>query len=194
MDPTEIKQLREATEAKAVLDLQKGRVSGPLNWIVIDIALQTGLRVSELAKVKIQDIDLKRGSLRVWRHKKTELKQETIPISKELIKHLQEFLDYKKLLGQSIDLGSPLFTGKRGPMTRRGLQQIWTQAIKRAGLPIELTIHCARHTLAVTLLSKTKNLRMVQKQLGHSSPVTTANMYADVSFADQQKGLNGLYE
>ena len=34
---------------------------------------------------------------------------------------------------------------------------------------------------------------MVQKQLGHASPATTTNMYADVSFEDMQDGLNGLY-
>ena len=43
------------------------------------------------------------------------------------------------------------------------------------------------------LLRKTKNLRHVQKQLGHASPATTANMYADVSFEDMQDGVAGLY-
>ena len=65
--------------------------------------------------------------------------------------------------------------------------------MRRAGLPDELSIHSARHTLAVVLLRKTGNLRLVQKQLGHSSPTTTANMYADVSFADMQDAVDGLY-
>ena len=56
-----------------------------------------------------------------------------------------------------------------------------------------LSIHSARHTLAVHLLKKKGNLRMVQKQLGHASPTTTAAMYADVSFEDMQEGPNGLY-
>ncbi|MHC4708792.1 MAG: tyrosine-type recombinase/integrase [Planctomycetota bacterium] len=55
------------------------------------------------------------------------------------------------------------------------------------------SIHCARHTIVVHLLRKTKNLRQVQKQLGHTSPVVTANMYADVSSADMQAGLEELY-
>lgn len=63
-----------------------------------------------------------------------------------------------------------------------------------AELPKELSNHTARHTLAVHLLRRTGNLRQVQKQLGHASPVTTANMYADVAFEDMQAGLNGLYE
>ena len=52
----------------------------------------------------------------------------------------------------------------------------------------------ARHTIAVHLLKKTGNLRQVQKQLGHASPATTANMYADISFEDMQNGVNGLYD
>ncbi len=48
--------------------------------------------------------------------------------------------------------------------------------------------------MAVHLLKETKNLRQVQKQLGHSSPTTTANMYADVSFSDMGAGVDRLYE
>jgi site-specific recombinase XerC len=48
--------------------------------------------------------------------------------------------------------------------------------------------------VAVHLLRKTRNLRQVQKQLGHASPATTANMYADVPFEDMQAGVEGLYE
>ncbi len=58
-----------------------------------------------------------------------------------------------------------------------------------SGLPEEYSIHCARHTLAVHLLKKTGNLRQVQKQLGHTSLVTTANMYADVSDEDIRPSL-----
>ena len=87
-----------------------------------------------------------------------------------------------------------LFVGSRGALSAQGLQRIWKASIKRAGLPKELSIHSAKHTIAVHLLKKTKNLRQVQKRLGHASPDTTANMYADISFEDMQNGLNGLYK
>jgi integrase len=48
--------------------------------------------------------------------------------------------------------------------------------------------------MSVHLLKKTKNLRQVQKQLGHASPTTTANMYFDISYEDMQEGVNGLYD
>lgn len=66
--------------------------------------------------------------------------------------------------------------------------------VRDADLPKELSIHCARHTLATHLLRKTKNLRQVKKQLGQASPATTANMYADVTFDEMKDGVTGLYD
>ena len=186
MSQEEVKQFRTVTEAKAIVDLRAGRVTGPLAWAVVDIALSTGLRVSELASLKVKDIDLKRGCITVIRLKRKKKVKETMAIGNSLGKHLKEFIGDRK--------SGAFFAGSRGPLTAQGLQCIWREAIKRAGLPKELSIHSARHTIAVHLLKKTGNLRQVQKQLGHASPATTANMYADISFEDMQEGVNGLYE
>ena len=55
-----------------------------------------------------------------------------------------------------------------------------------------LLIPCTRHSMAMYLLMKTKNLRQIQKQLGPASPATKTNMYADITFEDMQEGVNGL--
>ena len=188
MDLEEVRQLRTVTDARSITDFKKGRVQGVKAWMLVDLALSTGLRVSEIAALKISDIDLKRGSMKVKRNKKKKKDSESLAIDANLIKHLKEYiewLDVKK---------GALFQGSRGPLTAQGLQRIWKRSIELAGLPKELSIHSARHTIAVHLLRKTGNLRQVQKQLGHASPATTANMYADISFSDMQEGVNGLYE
>ncbi len=186
MSQKEVKQFRTVTEAKAIVDLRAGRVTGPLAWVVVDMALSTGLRVSELASLKVKDVDLKRGCITVIRLKRKKKIKESMAIGNSLAKHLKDFIGDRK--------SGPLFVGSRGPLTAQGLQCIWRETMKRAGLPKELSIHSARHTIAVHLLKKTGNLRFVQKQLGHASPATTANMYADISFEDMQNGVNGLYE
>ena len=193
MDGREVKQLRTVTEAHAIVDIRAGRRQGVVAWMVVDAALRTGLRVSELARLTVGDVDLKRGSLRVWRHKRREPGQETIAMSPELAVHLRDFIAWKDMVNEKISRKAPLLVGKRGALTVYGLQQIWKVAIARACLPKALSIHSARHTVAVHLLRKTNNLRMVQKQLGHASPATTANLYADVRFEDMKEGLTGLY-
>ena len=67
MDIDEIKQLRTVTEAWAITDLQHGRVQGVTTWMLVDLALTTGLRVSEMAALKIEDVDVKRGALKICR-------------------------------------------------------------------------------------------------------------------------------
>ena len=186
MSAEEVKQLLTVTEARAIVDLRKGRIAGIRAWMVVDLALQTGLRVSELTAIQIKDIDLKRGFVTVTRLKRKKKVIDSLAISPELIKHLKEYIEDRT--------SGKLFVGERGDLTKYGLQQIWKSAVKRAGLPKELSIHCARHTMAVHLLRKTGNLRQVQKQLGHASPATTANMYADISFEDMQAGVTDLYQ
>ena len=188
MDAKEVKQLRTVTEAKAIVDLKKGRVSGVHIWMLVDLALSTGMRVSEIAALKIEDIDFKRGAMKIVRKKRRKKSTETLAIGKDILQHLKEYIEWT---GRA---KGKLFVGQRGPLSPQGLQQAWKTAIKRAGLPKELSIHSARHTIAVHLLKKTGNLRFVQKQLGHASPAVTANMYADISFEDMQNGVNGLYE
>ena len=193
MDQREAETLRTVTEARAIIDMQVGRRGGVPGWCVVDVSMNTGLWASEMARLNVGDFDPKRQSLKVWRHKRKKHAQETLAIGKDFAKHLREFVEWKRSVSQAIGRSDALFVGKRGPLTAIGLAQIWKSAVKRAGLPKEISIHCARHTMAVHLLKKTGNLRMVQKQLGHASPATTANMYADVSFEDMQDGLNGLY-
>jgi integrase len=202
MSVEEVRALRTVTEARSVMDLRAGRVNGVLAWMVVDIALSTGLRVSEIAALNVEDIDLKRGCLKVVRVKKKRKTKETLAVGKELVDHLRQFLTWRSARIGSVDrvyrkglaaTKGPLFTGCRGPLTSGGLQKIWHRAVERAKLPKELSIHSARHTLAVHLLRKTGNLRLVQKTLGHSSPVTTASIYADVPFEDQQAAVSGLY-
>src|SRR6056297_3620206 len=161
LDGDEVTRLRTVTQARAITDLAAGRTTGVVNWMVVDLALGTGLRVSEMARITHADIDLRRGFLRAWRMKRRNPSTETIALGKDLIDHLKEFIEWKSLVGQETGDDSPLLVGKRGPLTDRGLQQIWKSCCKSAGLPKELSIHAARHTLAVHLLAKTQNLRMV---------------------------------
>jgi len=184
----EVDKLRTKTKLRALEDKEAKppKVGGVLSWMLVDTALSTGLRVGELAKIRVIDIDFKRGFINIRRLKKGKPYKDILAISPELQQHLKDYLGKRKK--------GKLFKGKRGNLTTQGLQQIWKAAIKRAGLPKEYSIHSARHSAAVQYLRKTKNLKLVQKLLGHASITTTAQMYADVPFEDMQKAATGVWD
>jgi integrase/recombinase XerD len=193
MDLREVQTLRTVAQAEAILDLRAGRVRGPLVWMLVDLALESGLRVSEIVALTVGDFDPKRCCLRVHRHKRRTPVTETLAISPELAKHLTEFVAWKGTIGQATGKKAPLFVGKRGGWSVQGAQLCWRRIVATAGLP-RYPIHAARHTCATHLLKRTGNLRLTQARLGHVSPVTTANMYGHVTFEDSQAAVTGLYE
>ena len=74
----------------------------------------------------------------------------------------------------------------------RALQDVFKRCAKLAGLAEHYSIHCLRHTYACLLLKASNwNLRLVQKQLGHSS-ITTTQVYADVMMPGLKRALDHL--
>lgn len=173
----------DALRASAKEYAKTGSRIDKLTWLCVDLALQTGLRVKEMAMIEVGDIDLERGCLTVNRLKRRTPMKDLIVLTPSMKEHIAEHLK---------ECGNVFWNGERGRWTKRGLQQAWARACARAGIP-RLSIHGARHTIAVHLLREKGNLRMVQKQLGHASPTTTANMYADVPFEDMVEALTGVF-
>ncbi|MCK5280193.1 MAG: tyrosine-type recombinase/integrase, partial [Cyclobacteriaceae bacterium] len=82
---------------------------------------------------------------------------------------------------------------ERSPkMTLSAIQKRFKYWTKACGLKAHYSIHSARHTYGTMLYRNTKDLRMVQKQLGHSSCQVT-EVYADVLDEDVEKAVNTLY-
>ena len=189
LDPEEVRRLRTVAEAWTVTDLAAGRRRGPLVWMLVDVALGSGLRVGELARLTVGDFDPKRRALRVWRLKRREPIQETLPLARGLTDHLGDYVAWMAAVGQPCGRGDALLCGERGPLTTAGLARAWSVAIHRAGLPAHYSIHSARHTRGTSLLAATGNLRLVQQALGHKSITSTA-VYAGVTFDALQQGLD----
>ena len=166
---------------RSELDLMKGRITWPIRYMLIDLALYSGLRVAELAALKIGDVYCNGDDSHVIvRHGKGNRKR-TVYIDQKLVKHLKEYIEYKKkTLKQSVEPDAPLLTGRDGqhspPIT---LMKSFKIAVIASGLRPSLHIHCTRHTYATYLLHDTGNLRYVQQQLGHSDISMTA-LYADI--------------
>lgn len=148
--------------------------------MLVHMALRTGLRVHEIAALRIRDVRLY-GADRILSVKRGKRgKPRTVYFDTVLAAHIDRFIKLKGVWGQDTANSAPLLTGRNGKhYTPTALSISFKNAVKAAGLPTHYSIHCARHTYATHLLAKTNNIRFVQKQLGHSS-LNMTSLYADL--------------
>lgn len=181
MTESEVKRLLQTCADKADLDLIRGRTTWVTRYMLVHIALGSGLRVSELAALQLGDIHLsKTDSYLTVRHGKRD-KRRDVYLSKGVASHLRAYIHDLR----SCSPDAHLFGGRTVQLTTAALQHSFYQAVREAGLN-GYSIHCARHTYATLLLAKNGNLRNVQKQLGHSSLNMTC-LYADVLPEERQR-------
>lgn len=180
MDRDQRAKLIKATKERAELDMIKGRKTWPVRHALIDLALYSGLRVSEIAALTIGDLRLNAKDPHIMVYGGKGNRTRVVYIDKELARHMRDFLKLKRTYDEPMDEDSPLFCGQGGGKVKAiTLQKSFKRALEVAGLPETFSIHAARHTYATFLLADTRNLRYVQKQLGHSAMAMTA-LYADI--------------
>jgi integrase len=177
----EEKKLLKVCQKNETADIKANRSTWVTRYMLIHLALRSGLRVSEIAALKIGDLHFNgKDNYLIVQYGKGGRKRD-VYLDKELVKHLQIYVDFKKNeLNESVDNNAPLFSGRGGNhYTTTALEISFKKAIEKGGLPKRYSIHSSRHTYATMLLAKTKNIRFAQKQLGHASIAMTA-LYADV--------------
>jgi site-specific recombinase XerD len=130
------------------------------------LAYSAGLRVSEVVRLKVGDIDSQRGLIRVFRAKGR--KDRYTPLSQVALEVLRAYWKACQPVGW-------LFPGARPDqhLSQRAVQKVLAQARKKVGLPKPFTMHTLRHSFATHLLEEGTDLRYVQEMLGHSRPETT---------------------
>lgn len=190
----EVGKLTNYLEERKNVALHNGNRIAIRDWFTITLALSTGLRVSEIANLCCGDFWLEgeRASLIVRRGKCG--KRRIVKFSADFKKGLNDYLEWKNRTGEDCSPEAPLIlsSNTKDKMTTRGLQKIFERNAKRVGIR-GYSIHSLRHTYATFLLSASKNLRLVQKQLGHSS-IAITQVYADILNPDLDEALERLYK
>ena len=183
----ESKKLRRMCEEAAIIAKSKGNQMAVRNRLIIEMALGTGLRVSELANLKIDEILIRKGQYSLTVNNGKGGKHRVVGFNNKLKMLIQEYLDYRK------SMSSYLFASERGEkMTRCGVGRVFKTMAAKAGLDSKHSIHTLRHTYATNLYKASGyNLRLVQKQLGHSS-ITTTSVYSDVINKDLDEALENM--
>jgi len=190
----EVKKLRNACNRAKNYGLQQRKFVPARNWFMIELGLNAGLRVEEMAS-------LKRGNLLIDKARSSIVvtgkgnKKRAVWINSGFKKICHAFLDYKKSFGYSIDEESYLLNNLQGNMiTKRALQKFFKAILKKASLPEHYYIHCLRHTYTTFLLKASNyNYRFVQQQLGHAS-IRTTQVYASVIESEGRKAVEKLYK
>ena len=174
--------------------LIKGQKVALRDYFIIHLALSTGLRVMEIAKLNCGDLFLKDNiSSLVVRRGKGGRKRQVL-FNGSFAKHCKEYLHWKQNVGESTELDEPLFlsSNTKRHMTERAIQKAFKRCAKKAGIALHYSIHCLRHTYACQLYKVSNySLRLVQKQLGHAR-ISTTEVYADVMKPDIHKALRRL--
>ncbi|MFG1691728.1 tyrosine-type recombinase/integrase, partial [Gemmatimonadota bacterium] len=138
---------------------------------ILAMAYSSGLRVSEVVRLRLQDLD---RALLLVRGGKGR-KDRYTPLSGTALRFIDAYLE-------GADPGQWLFPGARPGrhLTARSVQKVTSAAARRAGISKPLTPHVLRHSFATHLLERGIDVRYIQEILGHAS-VRTTEIYTQVS-------------
>jgi len=151
---------------------------GARNAAMLELLYAAGLRVTELVQIKLPDIHLDAGFVRVLGKGS---KERVVPIGTAAIRKIDHYLatGRPRLLKGGV---SPyLFIGRgTKPMTRQGFWKLLKKCAAGAGIHKNVTPHTLRHSFASHLLEGGADLRAVQAMLGHSD-ISTTQIYTHVA-------------
>lgn len=160
---------------------------GYRNRTIIETLYSCGLRVSELTGLRITDLFLDEGFIRV---SGKGGKQRLVPINDACRVQIETYLrDYR---GKPADEKSSVFVflNRRGrPLSRVMVFNVVKDAAQAAGIDKEVSPHTFRHSFATHLLEGGANIRQVQEMLGHAS-ITTTEIYTHLDTGHLHKAVN----
>ena len=168
------------TQVRALLE-QPTKSSTPeakRDEAMLQLLYASGMRVSELISVNVEDVNIIDGDVRVFGKGH---KERIIPIHKQAATVVEQYVrDARPHLARNKD-EKAMFLNRRGErLTRQGFWQILKQYAKLAGLTTAVTPHTLRHSFATHMLSGGADLRAVQELLGHAN-ISTTQVYTHLT-------------
>jgi integrase/recombinase XerD len=165
-------------EVASLLAAPTGGSPGALrDRALLELFYSSGLRVSELAGLAIQQVDLERGFVRVFGKGS---KERVVPVGRRACEAVAAYLASGRPHFVKPRTGSQLFLNNRGSgLSRVMLWMLVRKHARRAGIRQSVKPHLLRHSFATHLLNGGADLRAIQEMLGHAS-ISTTQIYTAV--------------
>ena len=187
----------EPAEVERVIEV----ATNPRDRLLVRIPWRTGVRVSELIAIRIQDIDFQSRAIVIKVQKqrkkdgKTIERRRVVPIDQGTLDMVRGYLGWRKQFPYKGDL---LFL-----ITRQRVDQIYWKLGRRAGITkvgdptvskhTKLHPHILRHSFSTHAIKRGMSIERLQKILGHSSPTTTS-VYLQFSLKDLHEDYDRIWE
>lgn len=169
--PKKTKKLPVVLTKKEIEKVIK-QINNKKHSLLISITYSSGLRVSEVVKLKVDDVDLDSLVLNVRQGKGK--KDRITVLSKKLVPDLKVWID-----GKNKD--DVLFESERGGnLSTATAQKVFDKAFDKSGVKKDATFHSLRHSFATHLLENRVDIRYVQELLGHAN-IRTTQVYTKVT-------------
>jgi len=158
---------------------------------MLEVLYATGMRVSELVSVKLSDLNLNLGFVKI---KGKGEKERLVPLGEVAFEFLMEYLERIRPLFANQKSKDFVFLNRRGgPLTRQRFWQIIKHYAKLSGIELsKISPHIIRHSFATHLLEGGADLRALQLLLGHSSLLTT-QIYTHLDFKKLKETYQKLH-
>ncbi|MFW0759829.1 site-specific tyrosine recombinase XerD [Staphylococcus cohnii] len=169
-------------------DLSKN--NGYRDRTMLELLYATGMRVSELIQIELEDVNLIMGFIRVFGKGN---KERIVPLGDTVIEYLNTYLETVRPQLLKNTVTDTLFLNMHGkPLSRQAIWKMIKQYGIKANIIKTLTPHTLRHSFATHLLENGADLRAVQEMLGHSD-ISTTQLYTHVSKSQIRKMYNEFH-
>ena len=161
-------------------------LKGTRDKAMLEFAYATGMRVTEIISLNIEDVNLDTGYVTC----KSSKKERTIPIGNMSLKALKEYILNARPTMIKNESEKALFVNVNGQrLTRQGFWKIIKYYKEQAHIEKDITPHVLRHSFATHLLQNGADLKSIQTMLGHSDILST-----QVYMQFQDEGLKNIYK
>lgn len=158
----------------------RSKPQGIRDFALLEVLYGTGMRVSELIDLNLDDVHLSMGFIRVFGKGG---KERIVPLGGQAIRACQQYVEEvrPRFVAKQQSPVEALFVNMRGGrLTRQGCWKLLKGHALKAGIKLKLTPHILRHTFATHLIENGADLRAVQEMLGHAD-ISTTQIYTHVS-------------